>query len=147
MYIIWTDGSGNAKDNTIGYAALVISKSREKGLLLSSFQIGVTGNNQAELSAILLGIRALPEGETVHVITDSKNCIGWLSQGWKRNQKPIDDLVKQYEKIIARRNITITYEHVRGHSGVRLNHFVDIQAGLARANRIQKQEHLLLKEI
>ena len=147
MYIIWTDGSGNAKDNCIGYAALVIGNDKDKCLLLADFQIGTTGNNQAELSAILLGIRALPKNATAHVVTDSKNCIGWLSQGWRRNKKPIDDLVNQYEKIIARRNITITYEHVRGHSGVRLNHFVDIQAGLARANRIQKQEYLLLKEI
>jgi ribonuclease HI len=93
---------------------------------------------------VLAVIEALRENldDPVEIVSDStyvvkcfndKWHVGWLRRGWKNSQgQPVAnrDLWEQLFELVLQSSRTITFSWVKGHSGDRMNDFVD---GLATA--------------
>ena len=84
-----------------------------------------TTNNRMELQAVLEGLRAVPDGESITMTTDSeyvrKGITEWI-HNWKRRgwltaaKKPVlnQDLWKELDLV---NNPKVVWEYTRGHSG------------------------------
>lgn len=99
-----------------------------------------TTNQRMEIQAVLEALTVLP-GRLV-IVSDSTYVVhcfrdswwrGWLRNGWKNSQKkPVanKDLWEPLIEAYQLRSAELTFEWVKGHSGDRMNDFVD---GLAVA--------------
>lgn len=88
-----------------------------------------TTNNRMELTAALEAIQRAPLAAILQIVTDSKNVIGWLSQGWKRNDAKIASLCREVDEVRRRRALAqggaVTFRYVKGHNGDALNERAD----------------------
>ena len=98
-----------------------------------------TKNNRMELTAVREAIRHAPPGVRLDIVTDSKNVIGWLSQGWKRNDPTIAALCAEIDTLRAGRGFDVNatdggvqFSHVLGHQGDKFNERADLLATQAR---------------
>jgi ribonuclease HI len=93
-----------------------------------------TTNNRMELTAVREAIRRAPAQARLEIVTDSKVVIGWLDQGFKRNDPSIAVLCREIDELRATRATanggTINFKYVRGHNGDPMNERAD---QLARA--------------
>ena len=69
--MIWTDGACSGNPGPGGWAAIVIPHEGAEPVELSGGEKHTT-NNRMELSAALEGLRSLPDGSKVVVVTDSQ---------------------------------------------------------------------------
>lgn len=121
---IWTDGACSGNPGPGGWAAIVIPADGGENVELSGGE-KLTTNNRMELSAALNGLRALPDGAPVVVVTDSQLMLnsmtkwlpGWKKKGWKtaagtpvKNQ----DLLVALEAEVTRLG-KVRWHWVRGH--------------------------------
>jgi ribonuclease HI len=117
-----TDGACLGNPGPGGWAAILRYNEHKKELWGSEPQ---TTNNRMELRAAIEGLRALKEGCTVEVITDSeylKNGITSWIHGWKRKgwmtaaKKPVinQDLWKALDAEAARHQTSWTW--TKGHA-------------------------------
>jgi ribonuclease HI len=138
---LWTDGSGTRPGHPGGWA-FVLRTVDEHGYPLghklerSGGMLDAT-NNRAELTAVLMGLRALARGAAVTVYTDSEYVANafvygyvhrWASREWRKVKN--DDLWRQLLTEVAAHRVA--WRHVKGHSGVELNVRCDQLAGAAR---------------
>jgi ribonuclease HI len=121
MVVLIVDGACLGNPGPGGWAALIREDGRET--LLAGGHPSTT-NNRMELTALLEGLRALPEGSSVTVVTDSEYLRGVLTLGWKR--KANHDLLAELDALL--RVHSVTFEVVRGHSGHPDNERVDCAA-------------------
>ncbi|MFN2582604.1 MAG: ribonuclease H [Candidatus Dormibacteria bacterium] len=98
--------------------------------------VRATTNNREELKAVREALRAVrarvgddPSWRIV-VRTDSMGVINWLSRTWKR-KKNLD----LYPEIDALMDQRVSFEYVRGHSGIEGNERVD-QLAVAETQRL-----------
>ena len=87
-----------------------------------------TTNNRMELAGIREAIARCPEGAAREIATDSQNAIGWLSGGFKRKKPAIVAMCRAIDVLIRKQRLgggTLTFRHVRGHHGNRLNERAD----------------------
>lgn len=107
-----------------------------------------TTNNRMELTAAIEALKRVDEGVQVTIHTDSQYVIngitkwvfGWEKNGWLTKEKK-DVLNKDLWQKLSRvsRTRQVTWEHVRGHSGIPENERVDqIANGLARKERVKR---------
>jgi len=93
---------------------------------------GDTTNNQMELTAVREAITRAPVGVVVEIQTDSKNVIGWLDGGFKRNVTAIAALCGEIDALRATRSASgggkVTFKHLLGHQGDTLNERADTLA-------------------
>ena len=80
-------------------------------------------NNRAEIKAILYGVQSIPDNSEVEVFSDSQYALGVLSGRYKAKKNP--DLVSKYKKVVAEKNISVSYNWVRGHNGNKWNELCD----------------------
>jgi ribonuclease HI len=134
--LVWTDGACQRNPGPGGWAALVcwedgIVEERSGGLAL-------TTNNIMEMTAALEGLRAVPPGSRVCVVTDSRylhdGMTSWMA-GWKRKdwKTAAGDPVKNKQIWIELEAASSDHEHVRwhwvkGHVGHPLNERADVLA-------------------
>jgi ribonuclease HI len=122
--VIWTDGACSGNPGPGGWAAIVIPEQGAEPVELSGGE-KLTTNNRMELSAALNGLRALPDGADVVVVTDSQLMLnsmtkwlpGWKRKGWKTaSGTPVknQDLLLALEAEIARLG-KVRWHWVRGH--------------------------------
>ena len=119
---IWTDGACSGNPGPGGWGAILQSGDKTKELKGGEAH---TTNNRMELSAALNGLRALPDGQDVVVVTDSQLMLnsmtkwlpGWKKKGWKtaagtpvKNQ----DLLVALEAEVSRLG-KVRWHWVRGH--------------------------------
>ena len=95
-----------------------------------------------ELQAVIEALRANPVGD-VEIVSDSTyvvNCFkdrwhaGWLRRGWKNSQgQPVAnrDLWEDLFALTFDGDRTVSFTWVKGHSGDRMNDFVDSLATAA----------------
>lgn len=125
-YTIYTDGACDNMSQLDGgaWAFLDVRNGKvfNKGV---GFQ-RIATNNQMELRAIFEAFLYVSPNSKVHIITDSKYCIGMLSQGWK--PKANHALISRIKSIVEDKNLTVTFEWVKGHSGDYFNEMADTLA-------------------
>ena len=159
--IIYADGGG-AKDSATGAGCIVElggnAKSRKynvaQQIKIVAF-MGQATNNEAEISAILMGLAvanamdiiidtvAGKKEVVVKIVSDSEYALksatqyifNWLRNGWKTaSREPVKNqgLWKVYLSLVAKLKIDI--EHVKGHSGHKFNEACDDACTWARFN-------------
>lgn len=120
---MWTDGACRRNPGPGGWAAIVVPGEGDP-LELSGGDRATT-NNRMEYTAALEGLRSLPAGSSVCIVTDSLLMLnsmttwiaGWKRKGWKTaSGDPVknQDLVRALEEEIARHAI-VRWHWVRGH--------------------------------
>lgn len=130
--VVTTDGSCFPNDGTGngGWAAVIriqgLAAQETSGGLRKSTTAPVT-NNVAELTAVLEGLRALPDTiRTVLIRTDSQYTMnsltiwhsGWKARGWRTSQgEPVKNrpLIETILAEIAKRD-SVSFEWTKGHS-------------------------------
>jgi len=141
--LVWTDGACSGYPGPGGWAAIVVAPGGARPVELSGGAPHTT-NNRMEYTAALEGLRSLPAGSRVCVVTDSllmlKSMTIWLA-GWKRRGwrtaggAPVknQDLVFALEEEIAR-HAAVRWHWVKGHAHDALNDRADrLAVAAARA--------------
>lgn len=133
--LIWTDGACQGNPGPGGWAAILCDDDGERE---RSGGAPHTTNNIMEMTAALEGLRALPDGSTACVVTDSRYLhdgmtswmAGWKKRGWKtaggdpvKNQE-----VWQALEAEVGRHAAVRWHWVRGHVGNALNERADVLA-------------------
>ena len=115
-YCIYTDGSCRANGN--GGLGVVWLKNGKKVLEFSKGCKNTT-NNQMELFAIFIGIKAITKPiDSLEIVSDSEYALGCIfNPKWnpKKNQKLIARIKKQLEVTQKLVKESIKYRHVYGH--------------------------------
>jgi len=120
--LVWTDGACRGNPGPGGWAAIVVDGDAEPVELSGGSP--ETTNNRMEYTAALEGLRALPAGTRVCIVTDSTLMLdsmtkwihGWKRKGWKTaSGDPVknQDLVRALEAELARHDAR--WHWVRGH--------------------------------
>jgi ribonuclease HI len=137
--LIWTDGACSGNPGPGGWAALVVwPDDADDAVQELSGGLPHTTNNVMEMTAALEGLRALPDGSRVCVVTDSRYLLdgitswlpGWKRKGWKTAAgKPVknQELWLALEAEVARHE-SVRWHWVRGHVGNELNERADVLA-------------------
>jgi ribonuclease HI len=123
-FLVWTDGACRGNPGPGGWAAIVVGPGGADPLELSGGSSHST-NNRMEYTAALEGLRSLPAGSHVCVVTDSRLMLdsmtkwiaGWKRRGWRTaGGDPVknQDLVMALEAEIAR-HAAVRWHWVRGH--------------------------------
>ena len=121
--LVWTDGACSGNPGPGGWAAIVVGPDDGGTVELSGGEAHTT-NNRMEYTAALEGLRSLPDGGTVCIVTDSTLLLdsmtkwihGWKRRGWKTaGGDPVknQDLVRALEAEIGR-HAAVRWHWVRG---------------------------------
>jgi ribonuclease HI len=142
ILVAHTDGAVSGNPGPGGWA--VVFSQGDKAIAEYSGSEANTKNNRMELTAVREAIRHAPHGVRLDIVTDSKNVIGWLSQGWKRNDPTIAALSREIDTLRDGRAFDvgnpeggIRYCHVLGHQGDKFNERADHLAKAA-SKRVPK---------
>lgn len=127
---LFVDGSGESLGGVGGWAAVVVVDGNRGAEFSGS--IGYANNQTAELTAILEGLRAVPEGWGIEVVSDSESAIRWLTGMYRRRNPEVIRLCGFIEDLVAARGLSVKYTHIRGHNGHIHNSRADYLAGEAR---------------
>jgi ribonuclease HI len=135
--VIYTDGACSGNPGPGGWGAVLIYGPNVKEL---SGGERVTTNQQMELKAAIEALKALKEPCNVTLYSDSAyliNCfqqkwyVNWQRNGWKNAKKePVQNKELWQELLQLCETHHVTWEKVKGHSGVEWNERCD---ALARA--------------
>ena len=140
--LVWTDGACQRNPGSGGWAAVV---AWEDGVVEErSGGLARTTNNIMEMTAALEGLRAVPAGSRLCVVTDSRylhdGMTSWIA-GWKRREwkTAAGNPVKNREIWLALEAAASVHERVRwhwvkGHVGHPLNERADLLAVAAAQN-------------
>lgn len=79
---IYTDGACSGNPGVGGYCAILLYNGAEKVVSGSSKQ---TTNNQMEILAVIMGLKALKEPCIVNLYSDSAYVVEAFNQGWINN--------------------------------------------------------------
>jgi ribonuclease HI len=125
---LFTDGAcrGNPGPGGWGYILRHLTTGTEKD---ASGGEAMTTNNRMELTAVVMGLRALKRPCKIELFTDSvyvgKGISEWMAKwkqnGWKRSEggkfKPVKnvELWQQLDELLSRHKVQ--YTRVAGHSG------------------------------
>jgi len=118
--VIYTDGACSGNPGPCGAGMLIIDGD---SVLERSKYLGEGTNNIAELQAIGLAVLGVKDtSRKVRILTDSKYCIGVLTQGWRANANT--ELIAVIKKALSRLS-NFSMEHVKAHSGITGNERAD----------------------
>jgi ribonuclease HI len=123
--LVWTDGACSGNPGPGGWAAIVVPADPAAEPAELSGGDPATTNNRMEYTAALEGLRSLPAGSRVCVVTDSQLMLnsmttwiaGWKRKGWKTaGGQPVknQDLVKALDAELGRHE-AVRWHWVRGH--------------------------------
>lgn len=125
---LFTDGACSGNPGPGGWAFILRDLKTGKELT-GSGGMAETTNNQMELQAVIEGLKSLKKSCRVELHADSKYVLqgltewmaGWKSRGWMRiegrKKMPVKNVEqwKQLDELIQLHSMS--YHHVRGHSG------------------------------
>jgi len=129
---LYADGACSGNPGPGGWGAIVRTPDGEE-IELSGGD-GQTTNNRMELLSVIEGLRRIPEGASVRLVSDSEYVVkglrewldGWIARGWKKaDKKPV--LNRDLWETLAglRETHRITPEWIRGHNGHHFNERCD----------------------
>ncbi len=133
--IVYTDGACSPNPGPGGWATLINNELHSGGM-------PYTTNNEMEAYAILTAVALAEPNECVHIITDSKLCIGLYQQGWKCKNPIIEGYTERYREIVKESNLTVTFQWVKGHSDDEGNDIVD-QAAVRASGWIANRDNII----
>ena len=121
---MWTDGACSGNPGPGGWAAIVVAPGGGEPVELTGGAPHTT-NNRMEYTAALHGLRSLPPGSRVCIVTDSRLLLdsmtrwiaGWKRKGWRTaGGDPVknQDLVQALDREIGR-HAAVRWHWVRGH--------------------------------
>jgi ribonuclease HI len=120
-YTVYSDGSSIGNPGPAGWGAYIVETKQEfSGSLRSAT------NNEAEMTAVLMGVAAIPDGSEVCIVTDSKLVIGWLCKNWKAKTNPkIGELRFAIFELVKNKHLCATFKLTKGHATDQDNNRVD----------------------
>jgi ribonuclease HI len=120
-----TDGACSGNPGPGGWAVVFSRSGNVVGEC--SGAAAATTSNRMELIAVLEALRRAPKGERLEIHTDSRNVVGWLAEGWKRNNATLAALCREIDEVVAKRGTegAVSFRHVLGHRGDELNERAD----------------------
>ncbi len=129
---IYTDGACSVNPGAGGYAAILLYKNKEK--VISGGQKDTT-NNVMELTAVIMGLKALKEACEVSLYSDSAYVVNainegwiynWQLNGWKTSSKDPVKNAELWRELLALLKIhKVTFIKVKGHADNELNNRCD----------------------
>ncbi|QDV21928.1 ribonuclease HI [Aureliella helgolandensis] len=136
---LYTDGACSGNPGPGGWAFVLRDKKTRKELTGSGGERDST-NNRMELQAVIEGLKALKKSCRVHLHSDSNYVLqglqswmaGWKKKGWVRmeggKRKPVAnvELWQELDRLIPLHSLS--YHHVKGHSGHPENERCDVMA-------------------
>lgn len=137
-WVVYADGSCPGNPGPAGWGTVVIPPGGAP--IQAKGYIGIGTNQVAELTAALEGLKAVPEGVQVELVSDSQYTLkgisewrkGWEKRGWKNSQNQtianFDLWMALYKQVDARKVVT---RWVKGHNGDTYNEICDTLAGEA----------------
>lgn len=149
IVVIYADGACSGNPGPGGCAATLRYGSNKK--IITGF-LPYTTNNQMELLAAILALKALNRACEIEFYTDSKYVKGgmnswvelWKSNGWKTaGKKPVKNLTLWQELDCLAQQHNIKWHWVKGHSGEEGNEEVDSLARQAIENKAPLLEKYL----
>jgi ribonuclease HI len=132
---VFTDGSCDPNPGAGGWAAVWVEDDQ-----ILEVRDGIdpdTTNNRMELTALIAGLRMLPEDRTVSLYSDSQLCVktvnewapGWEKRGWRRKGGPIANLELVQELFaLAGERPRASIRWIKAHDGSRWNEYADAVA-------------------
>ncbi|HEY5889082.1 MAG TPA: ribonuclease H, partial [Acidimicrobiia bacterium] len=140
---VFTDGASEGNPGPGGWGAVLIVDGEIVNEAMGSD--GYTTNNKMELSAMIAGLKMLPNDADIDVYTDSKLIVDtlndwakkWRANGWRKKSGPVANLELVKEALAlseARPNVRIKW--IRAHSGYRWNEYAD-----SLATSYRRREH------
>ena len=134
-FVIYTDGACLGNPGPGGWGAIIISKNYSKRIIKGGTRN--TTNNRMELMAVIEALSEIKENCKIKIFTDSKYVINgiesWI-ENWKKNnwvtsnKKKVKNVDLWTKLDNVRVGKIISWEWVKGHSGIKLNEEVDILA-------------------
>ncbi len=116
---IYTDGACLGNPGPGGYGVILIANGKRKEL---SGGFRRTTNNRMELTAVIVGLKALSMPSRVRLYSDSQYLINGINQGWARQwrakgfkKKKNPDLWTQILDLSERHQVEFIW--IQGHSG------------------------------
>lgn len=136
-YIIHTDGAYSRIRN-IGAFAYIICDGDDNEIKRNVWKICNETNNRAEVKAIIVALYHLPENaRNVIVISDSQYALCTCSGQWAR--KANKDLFEIHDRIVKERQLNVSYEWVKGHSGDYYNETCDMMCNEVIGNDVNTE--------
>lgn len=72
-------------------------------------------NVLAELAALYLALRLVPEGGAVTVVHDYEGVGAWMTGRWKTKDPLVAEVVAACKAVASSRRLTLAFQHQRGH--------------------------------
>jgi hypothetical protein len=107
---IFTDGS-----TTGWHAAVLILPGLSIHRLAAHAAPTPTRNVGAEMNGLILGLRNAQPGIPVWVVHDYVGVGAWITGGWEIKSFEVQEQVREIEKIIDERDLTLNFFHHGGH--------------------------------
>lgn len=138
IYVAFTDGSCKGNPGPGGAAMLLYVPDGDP--IERTLQSLETTNNKAEMAAVIVALKATPEGASVLMCLDSEYIkkgfesylTGWINRRWRKSngdRVKNQDLWGEIIDLTATRKVT--FHKIKGHSGHPDNERVDALAGEA----------------
>lgn len=106
----FTDGSSNG-----GYGVAIVKGGGEVTSHSGWEQPSSTRNVGAELNAMLLALRHLPEDCQVMIVSDYLGIAAWMTGNWKIKDPEVYKKIEQAKKMVEEKNIDALFCHHKGH--------------------------------
>lgn len=142
---IYTDGACSVNPGVGGWAAILMYKSIRREISGGCLE---TTNNRMEITAAMMGLKALKEPCEVDIYTDSaylndtysKGWIyAWLKKGWKKaDNKPVENRDLWEQMLELTRTHKVTWHKVKGHADNEFNNRCD-QLARAEIKKLKKE--------
>ena len=118
---IYTDGSCSGNPGPGGWGVVLLENQNRYDL---SGGEAATTNNRMELTAVIRGLEATPEGSSSVINSDSQYIVNTMNLGWKRNANK--DLWGALVSLVKSRDVKFIW--VKGHAGNKHNEKADYLA-------------------
>lgn len=115
---IYTDGSCSGNPGPGGWGVVLLENQNQYDL---SGGEAATTNNRMELTAVIRGLEATPEGSSSVINSDSQYIVNTMNLGWKRNANK--DLWEALDSLVNSRDVKFIW--VKGHAGNTWNEKAD----------------------
>ncbi len=131
--VIYTDGACDGNPGRGGYGVVLFEGGSRREF---SRGFRLTTNNRMELLAAVVGLEALDEPSIVTLYSDSKYLVNAMNQGWasewrdagwvRKAGKRVPNADLWVRLLALTKEHEVTFEWVKGHSGIRNNERADL---------------------